>query len=415
MLMCTGIQYGKTTTGAWRIKMAMHQYSHKDDNFLITAPTYKIMQQSTLPAFLKIMDGYGEYNKSDAVFRMYHGGTCYMRTGTEPDSIVGLTNVRHIWCDEAGKYSFYFWSNIQGRSSFKQAPITITTTPYSMNWVYHDLIKPYTKGKRDDIHLCQANSSENPYFPMDEYNRKQKTLSPARFNMLYGGQFEKMEGLVYDCFHADDNQCDPFVLPVGTQYIGGIDWGFTSPFVLVIRAITSDGRHYQIGEVYQTGLGIMDMVTLAKQKMQIWGITRFYCGPDQPGHIQEFNRHSLTAVAANNDVIHGINLHYELVKAKKYTVFKGFSPNTVDEYENYHWPDPKELTPDQDEKERNPVKQFDHAMDANRYVTAMTYHSFEKKMPRVPNATPPQDENHYFRIKRLQAGNKKKQNHENWS
>lgn len=49
-------------------------------------------------------------NKINA-FRMHGGGTCWFRTETDPDSIVGIPRVRHIWGDEAGKYRLYFWEN----------------------------------------------------------------------------------------------------------------------------------------------------------------------------------------------------------------------------------------------------------------------------------------------------------------
>ena len=97
IVFAAGIQSGKTTVGAVRTKIAMHTHSDPLDNFIITAPTYKILQQATLPAFLSIMKGYGEYSKGDAIFKMHKGGTCYMRTATDPDSVVGITRVRHIW------------------------------------------------------------------------------------------------------------------------------------------------------------------------------------------------------------------------------------------------------------------------------------------------------------------------------
>lgn len=138
----TGIQWGKSTVGAMFIKKLMHTFTDSRDNFLITAPTYKIMQQATLPEFLRVMEGCGEYNKGDAVFKMHHGGTCWLRTGTDPDSVVGITNVRGVWGDEAGLFSLYFHENIQARASIKEAPIIYTTSPYSLNWIYTDYIRP---------------------------------------------------------------------------------------------------------------------------------------------------------------------------------------------------------------------------------------------------------------------------------
>jgi hypothetical protein len=130
ILICaTGIQWGKTRVGAIKTKMALHEFTNSGDNFLVLAPTYKIMQQSTLPAFMQVMEGLGTLNKSTAEFKMHHGGTVYFRTATDPDSIVGVTDVRFIWGDEAGKYGLYFWENIQARAAFKEAQIVLTTSP----------------------------------------------------------------------------------------------------------------------------------------------------------------------------------------------------------------------------------------------------------------------------------------------
>lgn len=353
-------------------------------SFLITAPTYKILEQSTLPAFFRIMDGFGKYNRQRACFDIYGGGSVYCRTATEPDSIVGMTNVQGIWGDEAGKYPLYFWENIQGRSSFKDCPIMLTTSPYSMNWIYKELFRPAKSGKRDDILLIQASSIENPMFPKEVFNRNKNTMDPRRFNMMYRGDFERMQGLVYDCFDEVENQCDAAKLPTGTMYYGGVDWGFTDPFVLKVRAITPEGNHYSVSETYRTGLTITDIIDIAKKKKQVWGIKTFWCGPDQPGYIEEFNRHGLSAVAANNDIRRGIDLHYELIKSRRLKYFKGLNPQTIDELETYHYPEPEDLGPDQDSKEQNPVGQNDHAMDADRYCTMMTYRAGKRLIPKIP-------------------------------
>ena len=145
------------------MKILMHKHTDPRDNFLITAPTYKIMQLATLPEFLRVMKDCGEYSKSDSVFRMHNGGTCWMRTATDPDSVVGITDIRGVWGDEAGLYSLYFHENIQARASIKEAPIIYTTSPYSLNWIYSDYIRPKIKGKCPiDAEIIQAKLNENP-------------------------------------------------------------------------------------------------------------------------------------------------------------------------------------------------------------------------------------------------------------
>jgi Terminase-like family. len=383
----TGIQVGKTTVGALRTKIKMHTYTAEEDNFLVAAPTYKILQQSTLPSFLKFMNGFGEYSKSDAVFKMYGGGSCYMRTATEPDSIVGITNVRHIWVDEAGKVSLYFFENVMARSAFRNCQIDLTSSPYTLNWLYKQIVLPKMKDKKalPDVELIQAASWENPYMPQATIEHARQTMDARRFNALFGGAWERMQGLVYDCFDDRENICEPFVFPKDAQFFAGIDWGYTDPFVLVVHAILPNGLRFQCDEVYKAGLLLPDIAALCKKRMEKWGIKRFYADPSQPGSIEYLCRQGCPTIAADNDIRVGIDNVYEQLKTRKFKFIRGSSPHTLDEIEAYHYPEPKDLKPDQDSKEMDPVGQNDHACDALRYLCRMTTHSNIKLVPHAPS------------------------------
>lgn len=392
--------------------MKMHQYCEPEDAFIITSPNYKTMMQSTLPPFLKLMEGYGQHDKKHDVFRMKGGGICYLRTETDPDSIVGITNVRHIWGDEAGKYRLYFWENMQARADFCGASIDLTTSPYALNWVYTELIKKVRKGQRKDVELVQCASWENPYHSLyDERKRIEKmaSMDPRRFKALYGGEWTRMEGLVYDCWDDDVNFIEPYALPMGTKYYAGVDWGYTDPFVMKIRGITPDGQHVGVSEFYKTGLVPSEMIEAAKRLKIIWDIKTFYCDPSQPGYIEEFNRAGLSAVGADNDIPRGVGLHYELIKIGRYKEFLGKCPHSTDEREIYHYPEPQELRPDQDSKDQLPVGQYDHCMDTDRYLTLSLYRAHERKSPMVPGTRRLKT-----RLDELKRSNRKS-NYENWS
>lgn len=375
----TGIQWGKSVSAVIRLLIAMFKHNSKDDNFLVTSPTYKILYQSTIPVFNSICDGkYGKWDKKNECFKIKGGGTIYFRSGQNPDSVVGITNVRHIVCDEGGLYSRYFWDNIQARSSIKACPITIVTSPYSLNWLWSDFIRKHRDGDpyiQGCMHLCQANSSENPYFPKDEYEHRRKTMDARRFNMVYGGVFDRAIGLVYDCFDIAKHVVEPIALPAGTRYFGGVDWGYVDPTVIKIRAVTEDGMHYSIHEVCETQMRIADIIDACVRLKGIWPIEKFYCDPARPEYIEEMNRNGLRAQSANNEIIKGIEHHYELIKRGDYAIFRDSSKHTVDEYETYHYPDPKDLKPDQNasDKINLPVDQHNHTMDAERYITMGTY------------------------------------------
>lgn len=387
LLLGAGTQWGKTKVGALRMKLRMHEFTDRKDNFIITAPSYKTLHQSTLPEFFKVMEGLGTYDSKHERFRMQNGGTVYCRTETDPDSIVGITNVRHIWGDEAGKYRLYFWENLQARADFCGCGIDLTTSPYSMNWIPKELIKPTEKGLRSDIEYIQAASWENPYhslYDQTKRDHKKSTMDPRRFDMLYGGLFGQMVGLVYDCFNEDIHVVPQCQLPSGTTYVGGIDWGYTDPFALGIRAITPSGYHFRVSEFYKTGMTLPDQIAVAKQKMAIFGVKKFWADPSQPGSIEEFNRNGIPTEAADNDIRKGVDLHYDLIKAGRYKVFAGTSPHIIDEYSTYHYPEPEELEPDQASKEQKPVDQNNHGMDQERYITIMTHRTSEKHAPKIP-------------------------------
>lgn len=386
---CTGTQFGKSQAGALWVQRQMFTFTDPKDNFIVAAPTYKILNQSIIPYFLFHMGQFGDFNKSDATFKLRNGGTCYFRTETDPDSIVGIPNVKAGWLDEAGKLRLYFFENYMARAAAKGARTLLTSSPYAMNWFWHRYVKPASQGKLKNTKLIRAASWENPFHTLHDPNKRQQikeTMDARRFDMIFGGEFGQMQGLVYDSFDHDQNICEPETLPPGTKYYGGIDWGYTEPFVLTIRAVTPYGDHYQVSEYYKSGLTISDIIKVCKQKKQIFNIQMFYCGPDQPGYIEELNRNGIPAVKADNDIRRGIDAHYELIKSRRYKIFKGNSPFTIDELETYHYPEQEDLGPDDKAKDKGPVQQNDHALDSNRYLSISLVNSVEKKRPVVPEA-----------------------------
>jgi len=372
IILACGIQFGKTRVGAWRTKMYMHKFTDPEDTFIITAPTYKILQQATLPAFLNIMKGLGKMNKADAYFKMNNGGTCYFRTATDPDSVVGITNCRHIWGDEAGLYPLYFHENLQARAAFKKAPICYTTSPYSLNWIYTDYIRKWHRNPKivPDVELIQARSDENPYFPKEEFERKKRTMDRRRFNMVFGGEFHKLEGLVYDIFDDNSHVTDQHrtFLDGREFYISGVDWGYTHPAVILTFAVHPQWGVFLVDEVYSTHKTIADLVEAGKRVKAQYGVEKFICDPSSPANILEFNKAGLTALKADNDIRSGVDAMYELMQMGIFKVVKHRAPHFLDEVSIYHYPQNANVTPDKDLKDQLPVKQHDHAMDAARYV-----------------------------------------------
>ena len=382
-LCCSGIQGGKSTVGAiWFITQAA-KYRGSGHNLIIGAPTYKILNQSTLPTFMKFASTYGTYNKVDQEFNFFSGPKAYFRTSTEPYSVEGITDVRAIWLDEAGMTKYLFWVNLEGRAARTNAPLFLTTTPYGLNWPYQNLIKPFREGRREDVGYHEWLSIDNPSFPVEEYERQKRILDPRTFRRKYMGIHERMEGLVYEL--SDDNFCEPFALPKNCRVFAAVDWGFSDghEFAIIVRAISLDGFRYTVDEFKGAGLDPQQQIQMCKSKSSIWKIERFYCDPARPDMISALNKAGESAVGFHvgadgfKQLIPGINKHYELIKSGKYKIWRSKCPYLMDEYETYHWPE------HQDEKQPKevPVKINDHLLDCERMLTVGTMNVFVKEPP----------------------------------
>lgn len=385
ILCCSGIQGGKTTVGALWFLRKIASYTGEDNNFILGAPSYKILNQSTLPTFMKYAQGLGTYHKSDQEFHCVNGSKVYIRTSTDPDSIEGIQNVRAIWADELGKCKRQFWINAEGRAARTNAPIMGTTTPYGMNFVHSDLIKPMQEGVRDDIDYFEWLSVDNPTFPREEYERQKRILDPRTFRRKYMGIHERMEGLVYEL--SNDNFTDNSGFPRGTRYFASVDFGFSEghEFALLIRAITIDGFRYDIDEFKQAGLDPNQQIAICKAKLSTYSIQTFYCDPSRPDMIAALNKAGIPAIGfhvgreAYKPLVPGINKHIELIRSGQYKILRGKCPELIDEYETYHWPEYSE------EKviKEIPVKMNDHLMDCARMMSVGTMNIKIKEPDRI--------------------------------
>lgn len=365
-----------STVGALRTRLLASRHNSKDDNFIVAAPTYKVLEQSTKRAFLNVFGDIGRFYKSDGIYQIKNGPTFYFRSGHDPDSVVGITNVRGVWGDEAGLFTKYFADNLFARAAFRNAQVIFTTSPYSLNWILKDIINPTLKGKRNDVELIQAQSCENPYFPRAVYEKRRLTMDPRRFKTIYGGEFDRPEGMVYDCWDEDIIHIDKFICdsPATTNFYGACDWGFKDPFVLLTRAISDHGIHTDVSEFVKSGLRPSDIVKFMISKHSIFHYKMIFCDPSRPEMIEELCSAGIPAVAAENDIREGIDAYYELISSGNYRVVAKDCPYLIDEKDSYHYPEEKDLKTDQDKSKRTdlPVDQNDHILDCARYLSMGT-------------------------------------------
>lgn len=356
-----GVQSGKTFVGAyWAASMIAGM--PQDGVGLICAPTYKILQQSTIPKFFKEFPMYHTYYKEQkGQIEFPDGRVVYVRSMDDPYGVEGMT-LDWAWGDEAGQFSLAAYTVLRSRTAIKRGRILFTTTPYNMGWLYTDFYLPWKNGKDKDLSVFTWKSTENPFFPKDFYDKEKARLRPEEFNRRYNGEFTRLSGLVYTL--EPHHIIKPKEIKADIT-IGAVDWGWRNPAAISILKL-SQGVWYAVDEWYATGKTTTEIIEQMIKMQNTWGVNRWYADSANPEKVQEANyRTGLYVVGyekKKDSISNGISKINQLLLTNSFFVFDT-NKNSLEEANAYRYPD------DEDGKEGKdlPIPMFNHLMDTWRY------------------------------------------------
>ena len=367
ILASAGVQAGKTLVGAaWLLKLI--QENNFEGTYLIAAPTYKILSQSTLPKFFELAGGQtaiGKYRKADQEIDLTGGkGKIYIRSCEEPDHLEGMTISGGAWLDEGGQVKQLVWINILGRTAIARAPILITTSPYILNWVYKEIVKREMEGGKN-ITVVQWKSIDNPHFSKEEYEERRNTMSEAEFARRYMGEWRQASGLVFPDFSLTEHVIHPIPVDPKWKIYCGVDFGFhPNPTVFLWVAISETGDYYVIDSFSDTRKTTTEIVEIVRFKPYFYQTKAFHCDPQGVENINEliycgihnaYGRKQLRKI--------GLEKMIGLIRTKKLHIFTGCK-ELIDEMERYHLKESNR----EGVADETPVKADDHFIDALRYV-----------------------------------------------
>jgi hypothetical protein len=196
-----GVQSGKTFLGSVWAGKKIQEFPQGTG--IIGAPTYKILQQSTLPKFFQNFPMLRKfYKEQKGVIELPTGGLIFCRSFDQPLGVEGIT-ANWIWLDEAGQMPRLAWTISKSRVAMTGGQIFISTTPYALNWLYEEFYLPAFRHEDPRLSVYTWPSIENPNFPKEHFEAEKKRLSPEEFARRYCGEFAKMEGVVYDLRRPD--------------------------------------------------------------------------------------------------------------------------------------------------------------------------------------------------------------------
>lgn len=365
-----GIGSGKSLAGAARAIGAAYgrigtQRIPTPNLGLITAPTYRMLEDSTLRTFLEVAEGrVVDFIKSEMVAVLENGSEVLFRSVEDPERLRGA-NVSWWFADEAAMYAPVTWQIGIGRlRQFGAGYAWLTTTPKGRNWLY----KTFAQQDQPDYRLIRVRTTDNPYLDAAFVGALEQSYAGDFARQELDAEFVSFEGLIYPEYDAGVHR---YVTPIDRERIvrvaAGVDWGYTNPGVILVGGLDSDGRLYVLHEEYARQRLVEDWTRLAQQLTEIFQIDTFYCDPAEPTYIARFADAGLPAVKADNTVTEGI----QAVKSRLVRRADGLPrllvqagcANLLTEFEQYQW-----MTSRDGVMRDQPMKANDHALDALRYL-----------------------------------------------
>jgi phage terminase large subunit len=356
-----GKRSGKTFVGALWAGKQITKYPKGVG--LIAAPTYKILQQAALDTFFSQYPELRQfYNKQEGIINLPEGGRIYIRSTDEPNALEGIT-ANWAWLDEAGQMKRDVWRIVRARVSTTNGQIFITTSPYTMNWLYDELYLPWKRGEDEDTSVFTWKTADNPVFRSENGQKfllgERKRLRPEEYAREYEGEFTKLTGLVWD-FPPEQILPDSEALEKIKLYpdksICGVDFGFNNPAAQVV-VIEKDSVFYVFDEWKESQKSTVEIIEQAKAFKMNYKTSIFFPDPAEPDRIAEMKKAGLNCELTSKEVKAGLTHVSSLIREKKLYISKR-CVQLLDEINSYIYLEGKDT----------PHKENDHLCDALRYA-----------------------------------------------
>lgn len=248
-----GSQSGKTSFGPHWLLREIRQRGPGD--YIVATPTFPLLESKALPEFRKLFEqqlGLGTYKGSptrrfeispEGEVRLWgkrQDEPTIVRFGyaADPDSLESMT-AKALWADECGQEKFKLgsWEALQRRLMLNVGRALLTTTPYNLGWLYQEIWEPWIAAGKDHPYIDVINfeSTANPAFHQEEYDRLKATMPEWKFDLFLRGIFTRPAGLIYGNWQMEWF-IEPFDIPEHWPRTVGTDFGGVNTAALFTAA-----------------------------------------------------------------------------------------------------------------------------------------------------------------------------------
>lgn len=367
-VVCAGRRGGKTELAV--AEMVGKAYAKQNRSIAYVAPTF---QQARDIAWVKLKElckpitkKVNETNLQITVQTQDKGSSLISLRGWESIETMRGQAFDFIVIDEIASMRNWEvnWNTvIRPTLTDRQGEVLFISTPKGFNHFYELYNMENDPKKGADYASFHFTSYDNPYVVKEEIDKARAELPEDEFAQEYLADFRKQQGLVYKEFSREQHLYDSTTTTRRMDmFIGGVDFGFTNPAVVLHIRKDSDMQYWVEDELYQTGLTDARVADYVRDQR----FNLVYPDPENPAAIKELEDRNVNireVRKGKDSVVNGINKVRELLKGNRLHINKRCH-NLIMEIESYHYPDAKDGYNDRE----IPVKDGDHAMDALRYV-----------------------------------------------
>lgn len=315
---------------------------------MVCAPTYGMLRDSTLRTFKELAGGaIVDWKKSEMTTVLRGGGEILWRSADDPDKLRG-PNLNWAWIDEGGLTHPETWKIIIGRlrAGGKFGECWTTSTPKGRrNWLYE---------QAGAMAMYKATTLDNPFTSEDWKKSLLATYTGEFLSQEVYGEFVSFEGLVYPMFDRTKHVIridEKKVIDVGLA----VDEGYTNPAVILEIQTLRDGKYHVKREWYERGKLQSEVVDMVISMSGSWR-PEVAVDSSAAGLIADLRDKGVRAVPRKGSILEGIRYVQELLSKGLLTVDPS-CVNLISEFESYKWKENKD----------EPVKEYDHGLDAVRY------------------------------------------------
>ncbi len=300
------------------------------------------------------------------------------KSAEHPESLLG-EGLDWLIFDECAKCDAVIWEQyLRPTLTDREGWALFITTPNGYNWVY-DLWKRGHDPDYPEWDSFKSPSWENPHLSTQDIEEARRTLQEAVFMQEYGADFTLSSGQVYKEFDIVKH-----VIPESQLYIHhdwakfrSIDFGYENPFVCLYITVDPEDRVIIYDEYYQRHRTVEHHSKILNQFGTRFEITT--CDPSGASARATLLEHGIPTVALRTDVLTGLEAVRQCLKVRENGTpglyVSSRCVNTIKEFTLYSYPVSGNM--------EEPLKEYDHCMDAIRYFVVYWRRGYIKQIPGV--------------------------------